>query len=145
MVRAFTSHCGQFCKIERVTLFTHFGLKKHHISLSKIVHLCTIATVAVHICTATVAFAFIILQFFLSPSPHSLISASHSHLSLFYLRSLSPASPTQSVQPRRSASPISFSVSHLCFFISGHLVQSHRHDQSSLTDSDQSSLTDQPH
>ena len=136
MVRAFTSHCGQFCKIERVTLFTHFGLKKHHISLSKIVHLCTIATVAVHICTATVAFAFIILQFFLSPSPHSLISASHSHLSLFYLRSLSPASPTQSVQPRRSASQ-----SHISIFLS--LVpQSNLIDMISLASS--ISLTDQP-
>lgn len=62
------------CKVmqnEKVTDFTHFEQKNTHISRCKIVHKCTIATEIVHIRTITVACAFNILLFFLSP-PHSL-------------------------------------------------------------------------
>ena len=62
--RAITSGCVNLCKIKKCSLFTHFGSKNTHISWGKIVHLCTIATVTVHICTATVAFAYHILVFF---------------------------------------------------------------------------------
>ena len=55
LLRAITSDCVNLCKIEKGSLFTHFCSKKTHISWGKIVHLCTIATVAVHICTVTVA------------------------------------------------------------------------------------------
>ena len=72
-VRAITSDCVNLCKIEKGSLFTHFCSKKTHISWGKIVHLCTIATVAVHICTATVACAYHIL-FFFSLSPSLLLS-----------------------------------------------------------------------
>ena len=70
---AITSDCVNLCKIEKGSLFTHFCSKKTHISWGKIVHLCTIATVAVHICTATVACAYHIL-FFFSLSPSLLLS-----------------------------------------------------------------------
>ena len=40
--------------MEKDTNFTHFISKLLHISVSKLVHICTFATVAVHICTATV-------------------------------------------------------------------------------------------
>ena len=60
-LRAITSDCINFCKIEKCSLFTHFGPKNTHISGCKIVHLCTIATVTVHICTIIVALLFIIL------------------------------------------------------------------------------------
>ena len=47
-------------------------------------HLCTIATVTVHICMATVAFAYHILVFFFSLSPSLLLSIpSDSHLFRF--------------------------------------------------------------
>ena len=65
-VRAITSCCVNLCKIEKGSLFTHFGSKNIHISWDKIVHLCTIAIVTMHICTATVAFAYHILVFFFS-------------------------------------------------------------------------------
>ena len=48
-LRAITSDCVNLCKIEKGSLFTHFGSKNTHISWGKIVHLCTIK------CTATVA------------------------------------------------------------------------------------------
>ena len=73
-VRAITSCCVNLCKIEKGSLFTHFGSKNIHISWGKIVHLCTIATVTMHICTATVAFAYHILVFFFSLSPSLLLS-----------------------------------------------------------------------
>ena len=47
--------------MKKLTDFTHFEQKKTHISECKIVHKCTIATVTMHICTATVACAFNIL------------------------------------------------------------------------------------
>ena len=53
-----------------------------HISVSKSVHICTFATVTVHICTVTVDLVSNILYFFLSPLPHS-------HLSLALSQSLS--------------------------------------------------------
>ena len=43
-----------------------------HISVSKSVHICTFATLTVHIYTVTVDLVSNILDFFLSPSPHSL-------------------------------------------------------------------------
>ena len=49
--------------MEKVVDFTQFEEKKTHISLCIIVHLCTIATVTVHICTVTVALPFNILMF----------------------------------------------------------------------------------
>ena len=55
-----------------------------HISTSKSLHIYTFAIVTVHICTAIVGLISNILDFFLSPSPHSLTSLS------FYL-SLSPS------------------------------------------------------
>ena len=63
--------------MEKVVDFTQFEEKKTHISLCIIVHLCTIATVPVHICTATVElpfnilmFPFIILMFYLYGISH---------------------------------------------------------------------------
>ena len=49
--------------MKKVVDFTQFEEKKTHISLCIIVHLCTIATVSVHICTGTVALPFNILMF----------------------------------------------------------------------------------
>ena len=48
-LRAITSDCVNFCKIEKSNLFIHFGPKSTHISGCKIVHLCTIATVRAYI------------------------------------------------------------------------------------------------
>ena len=59
--------------------FTQFEQKKTHISGCKIVHLCTIATVTVHICMVTVTYAFNILLIF---SLSYICSHSHSHLTL---------------------------------------------------------------
>ena len=56
--------------------FTQFEQKNTHTSLCIIVHLCTIATVTVHICTTTVACAFYILIVF-----HSLL-----FFSFFFIR-----------------------------------------------------------
>ena len=82
-VDALTSAGEQFCKIEKGSPFTHFGLIITHISGCKIMHFCTIVTVTVHICTVTVVLSFIILLVFslsfslyfwlllLSLSPHS--------------------------------------------------------------------------
>ena len=47
--------------MEKVANFTQFEQKNTHTSLCIIVHLCTIATVTMHICTVTVACVFIIL------------------------------------------------------------------------------------
>ena len=74
-VRAITSDCVNFCKIEKGSLFTHFGPKNTHINGCKIVHLCTIAIVAVHICMVTVALLFIILYFFFSPLSSDYLSS----------------------------------------------------------------------
>ena len=53
--------------MEKVDNFTRFEQKKAPISLCIIVHLCTIATVTVHICTATVACVLIILLISVRP------------------------------------------------------------------------------
>ena len=86
-LRAIILGCVNLCKIEKCSLFTHFGSKNTHISWDKFVHLCTIATVTVHICMATVAFAYHILVFFFlshplffSLSPLTLTSFVFSHL-----------------------------------------------------------------
>ena len=58
------------CKIlqnRKSCSFYTFWEKNTHISGCKIVHLFTIATVTMHICTVTVTLLFIILYFFLSP------------------------------------------------------------------------------
>ena len=47
--------------MEKVANFTQFEQKNTHTSLCIIVHLCTIATITMHICTVTVACVFIIL------------------------------------------------------------------------------------
>ena len=47
--------------MEKVINFIQFEQKNTHISLCIIVHLCTIATVTVHICMVTVPCVFIIL------------------------------------------------------------------------------------
>ena len=49
--------------MEKVADFTQFEEKKTHTSLCIIVHLCTIATVTMHICTVTIALPFNILMF----------------------------------------------------------------------------------
>ena len=49
--------------MKKVVDFTPFEEKMTHINLCIIVHLCTIATVPVHICTDTVALPFNILMF----------------------------------------------------------------------------------
>ena len=82
-VRAITSCCVNLCKIEKGSLFTHFGSKNIHISWGKIVHLCTIATVTMHICTATVAFAYHILVFFFSLTLSSSLYSSDSQIFCF--------------------------------------------------------------
>ena len=74
-VKAIISDCVNFCKREKGSLFTHFGPKNTHISRCKIVDLCTIATVTVHICMVTVALLFIILYFFLSPLSSDYLSS----------------------------------------------------------------------
>ena len=50
--------------MEKGANFTQFEQKNTHISGCKIMHLCTIATIIVHICTVTVAYAFNILLVF---------------------------------------------------------------------------------
>ena len=63
-------------------LFYINTLQKHTHQWCKIVHLCTIAIVTMHICTVIVALAFIILLvYFFSPSL-CLSGCSHSHLTL---------------------------------------------------------------
>ena len=53
--------------MKKLTNFTQLKQKNTHISGCKIMHLCTIATVTVHICTVTIAYVFnILLVFFLS-------------------------------------------------------------------------------
>ena len=64
MLRATALVDAKLCKIEKVAPFTYFEQKYTHISRCKIVHLCTIATITVYICTITVAYAFIILLVF---------------------------------------------------------------------------------
>ena len=51
--------------MKKVVDFTQFEEKITHINLCIIVHLCTITTVPVHICTDTVALLFNILMFYL--------------------------------------------------------------------------------
>ena len=50
--------------MEKRANFTQFEQKNTHISGCKIMHLCTIVTITVHICTVTVAYAFNILLVF---------------------------------------------------------------------------------
>ena len=109
-IRASTSVDAKSCLIEKTLHFTHFDKKNSHISECKIVHLCTSATVTVLICTITITFPFIILHFFLPPSPRFLIF--NFSLSPFSLLSLVPQSnltdmisPTLST-PISPASPI---------------------------------------
>ena len=64
-LREITLDCVNFCKIEKDSFLHILAQKNTHISGCKIVHLCTIATVTVHICTVTIALLFIILYFFL--------------------------------------------------------------------------------
>ena len=53
--------------MKKLTNFTQLKQKNTHLSGCKIMHLCTIAIVTVHICTVTIAYAFnILLVFFLS-------------------------------------------------------------------------------
>ena len=53
--------------MKKLTNFTQLKQKNTHISGCKIMHLYTIATVTVHICTVTITYAFnILLVFFLS-------------------------------------------------------------------------------
>ena len=68
--------------MKKLTDFTHSEQKNTHISGCKIVHKCTIATVTVHICTATVACAFNIL----------IISDSLLFFSLFFICKTNPPS-----------------------------------------------------
>ena len=77
MVRVTALVDEKSCKIEKVAYFIHFEQKNTHISGCKIVPLCTIVTVAVHICMVTVIVHIIILYFFpltslLSPFDFSL-------------------------------------------------------------------------
>ena len=67
-------------KKKKVIPFTHFGQKNTHNNGCKIMHLCIIATVIMHICTVIIALAFNIFMIFslsslslwlLSLSPHS--------------------------------------------------------------------------
>ena len=71
-IRATTSACEKFCKIKKLYLLHILAKKNTQISGCKILHLCTSATVTVHIYTVTVACVFNILHFFFSPSLHSL-------------------------------------------------------------------------
>ena len=68
--------------MEKVVNFTQFEQKNTHTSLCIIVYLCTIATVTMHICTVTVACAFIIFIIFRSHVFFSLFSV-HNKLSVF--------------------------------------------------------------
>ena len=68
--------------MKKLTDFTHFEQKNTYISGCKIMHKCIIATVIVHICTATVACAFNIL----------IISDSLLFFSLFFICKTNPPS-----------------------------------------------------
>ena len=57
---------AKFCMIEKDTNFTHFASKMLYINTYKLVHICTFATITVHICTATVDLVSSILDFSLS-------------------------------------------------------------------------------
>ena len=72
------SGCKVLHNIKRHKFYT-FSSKMLHINASKSVHICTFATITVHMCTITVALAFNILIIFC--------------LSLSLLLSLSPYSP----------------------------------------------------
>ena len=58
MVRVTALVDEKSCKIEKVAYFIHFEQKNTHINGCKIVPLCTIVTVAVHICMVTVAMMY---------------------------------------------------------------------------------------
>ena len=55
--KALASVCIKSCKIEKVAHFTHLEQKNTHISGCKIVHLCTIATVTVHLLVFSLSFS----------------------------------------------------------------------------------------
>ena len=82
--------------MKKVANFAQFEQKNTHISGCKIVHLCTIATVTVHICTVTVACPFNILLVFFSPL--AMLSLSLSPDSLFVSAFTSPQSPFVSTE-----------------------------------------------
>ena len=73
--------------MEKVTNFAQFEQKNTHISECKIVHLCTIATVTVHICTVTIACPFNILLVFFSLLAMLSLSLSPDSLFVFALTS----------------------------------------------------------
>ena len=106
-LRASTSVDAKFCMIEKTPHFTHFDLKNTYISGCKIVHLCTSATVTVHICMATVPCVFNILHFFsLSfTSLSQLLTLTSLPFYLSLVPPISPASP--SVHRSVHRSPIS--------------------------------------
>ena len=87
-IRVTISVCGKFCKIKKLYLLHILAKKNTHISGCKILHLCTSATVTVHICTVTVACVFNILHFFFL-SFTSLFQL----LTLTSFPSISPTSP----------------------------------------------------
>ena len=82
--------------MEKVANFAQFEQKNTHINGCKIVHLCTIATVTVHICMVTVACPFNILLVF--SSLLAMLSLSPSPNSLFVYALTSPQSPFVSIE-----------------------------------------------
>ena len=118
-IRATASAVVKSCIIQIVHHFAHFNPKNAHISQCKNMQICTIATVTVHICTATVAVPFNILVFVSLPSLYlwfTSLSFSHflSHLTLtnqlsHFIRST--LSPTHTADP----SPIT-DLLVACFF-----------------------------
>ena len=88
-IRASASADVNLCIIQKDTNFTHFASKMLHISASKSVHICTFATVTIHICKVTIALYFIFLIIF------SLTS--QVIFSLFFVNSLSLLHRTSSI------------------------------------------------
>ena len=87
LITATISTIVKSCKIQKVAYFTQFNKKNTHINGCKIVHKCISATVAMHICTFTVAILYIILVLFLSShilsSTYSLFST---HKNIIYIK-----------------------------------------------------------
>ena len=132
-IRATASAVVKSCIIQIVHHFAHFNPKNAHISQCKSVQICTIVTITVHICTATLALPFNILAFVSLPSLYLwFTSFSFSRflsrltltdqLSHFIKSTLSFQQTNSLADPRRRPKPHRRSIGCFLFSFSGFLV-----------------------